>query len=571
MASYRISFHQTLPLKRSQSRLSTEGVRSYEGKMKQKPYVLILLALFFPLSLWQIWEPDVFWLIRCGEHLLQGQWQCSQTEALEKAPSLWMNRSWLSEALYYAANQLGGIAGLVSLRGLFVLFFMTGSWVLLKIHLPKASDWFILGTLPLLFVASAFELQLGPKLLTISFFPWLLVAFSFARQRVLKALAAILLSLVGLNLVFPILSEIPSASLWIQQLQSYALGSARQWSFSTASLVLTTVVVLLFMQRRLFWRLKSNRFYLFFFALFMVLASVEQNLIPVLLVSSLPLFGSALQRFQMLSRSTFSGVFFLILWLIFLPLATLNSNRSYGFSLNQKAFPILSIDFLQRTKVEGPLLHDPKTGSYMHYARKDDKVFVDTRDFIFKQLSQKVERASRNPEQMDLFLQEYDFKALLLPIQLSQIQNGRLVDVQSIFFRHSEWKVVFFEDFYFLALKNVPENQKLIEAYQYKFLRPHRPPFVNFSEKDRAQKAQIGFEIDRCLGGQPNHLFCQASELFWLHNFEDSPEVTLKIQSLILQNKKLKKYLKKLIPVARSTGDRESLAALRCWVHHICP
>lgn len=147
----------------------------------------------------------------------------------------------------------------------------------------------------------------------------------------------------------------------------------------------------------------------------------------------------------------------------------------YGTGVRESYFPIKAVDFVDRVNIEGNLLNQYSTGSYLiwrSYPKR--RVFIDGRsglygeDFFFRYKS-----FAFNEDEFKKATEEFDFNYILV------IDSGFLQD-------NPDWKLAYFDNVFRVYLKNIERNQEVIEQYGYNFLDPSKnlkEIFAKFSDE----------------------------------------------------------------------------------------
>jgi hypothetical protein len=162
----------------------------------RKALVLVLAGIFGALSCWRVFEPDIFWQIRCGREILQ-TWhvQTSETWSHSAAGVTWYNYEWLSTVFVHLVSRvLGGYEKLAYLRSFLVACLMTGALAIASRSLGRrARDLLVLSLCALWFyLMCSFRFQMRPDLFGTLHFEALLLLWlsgaADARKRLFGAL-----------------------------------------------------------------------------------------------------------------------------------------------------------------------------------------------------------------------------------------------------------------------------------------------------------------------------------------------------------------------------------------------
>ncbi|MBP9708385.1 MAG: hypothetical protein KBD78_12140 [Oligoflexales bacterium] len=157
--------------------------------MSKAPYIdlakYLLIFLLACGSLWQVFEMDIYWMVRAGEEILT-KWQIPMLEtwSYTSEGKEWLNTHWLSELIAAVIFRLGDDAALVVGRGFYIALLL---FVCLKIvEKVCRNKWTISAVfccLPLIFTMQSLRIQLrADSFVLISFAGIILVWLSEMKQ-----------------------------------------------------------------------------------------------------------------------------------------------------------------------------------------------------------------------------------------------------------------------------------------------------------------------------------------------------------------------------------------------------
>jgi len=84
--------------------------------------LILLLALSFAIGFFKLSSHDTFWHLKTGEYILSNGIPTEDPFSFTAAGKHWVTHEWLAEVLLYAIYLLGGVAGLIALKGFISAF-----------------------------------------------------------------------------------------------------------------------------------------------------------------------------------------------------------------------------------------------------------------------------------------------------------------------------------------------------------------------------------------------------------------------------------------------------------------
>lgn len=512
---------------------------------------LILPCIFACGALWALWEQDIFWQIRMGEELLNtgsvfktGDWSFTVPGFMD------INFWWLPSLLFFVTERLGGDAGLVILRALLV-----GVYLIFCARLLSTRS--LVAGLGLAFMAASFRFQLRPDFMIGVVMAALVALWTWeGLSEKHRLIGSVVLGVLACNFHMgpQILVLLTSMALtW-----TTTLTNSRKWawSFGFAALFFVTPVhfhslPLLFKTLSLgatseamrnydwdsfhsdmfvlndwgltgfawlvfyafvaigFWRMRDGLFasryvralMLFLFALSFYRSRGIIFAVPL----ALPYFSvgweAVSELVQTRARVLLSALVFL-LYVFHLKLWP----HPLSLELDRWVYPQRGVELVRTWKPAGHILHDPSLGNYMVWRLKEYPVAVDTRQYPFKEISQELARAGKNPAAMEELLQRLDIQTVFLPVPPVPLNETGLIDTMRPFFPKERWALVYFDNHYSILRKRSAENAEALARDEYHVLTPQFPPF--YRGEPPAATAEVQNEIARCLKDDPENLYC---------------------------------------------------------------
>jgi hypothetical protein len=190
---------------------------------------------------------------------------------------------------------------------------------------------------------------------------------------------------------------------------------------------------------------------------------------------------------------------------------------AFGFGLNRKLLPVGSTEFLQTEALQGRLFHTPGYGDYLLGALPKFRVFMDTRETIYRDKVQNQYLLSvRSPEAMASLLSQNGVGVVLLPIAFFWDGNpSRNLRKREAFFPHRDWALVAFDRISVVLARRVKGNQGVICRNEFVFLQPYLPAALVAKVGEwgaESADSAIDAEIERCRKWDLGNTFCVLSE-----------------------------------------------------------
>ncbi|MBM3251515.1 MAG: hypothetical protein FJZ11_01860, partial [Candidatus Omnitrophica bacterium] len=138
-------------------------------------------------------------------------------------------------------------------------------------------------------------------------------------------------------------------------------------------------------------------------------------------------------------------------------------SRQFGGS-TKFIFPEKAVDFILANKIKGNIYNEFNSGAYLiGRCSPGIKVFIDGRTEaydvnFYKEYARIMDGDTALLEEK---LKKYDLKVALLNSALSEVPAA----VLNYFYNHADWKLVFFDEFGLVFLKDVKENKAIIDRF----------------------------------------------------------------------------------------------------------
>lgn len=187
------------------------------------------------------------------------------------------------------------------------------------------------------------------------------------------------------------------------------------------------------------------------------------------------------------------------------------SSHSYGFDVDARVFPVRAAEFVEREKPAQNLHHTFTFGAYFVWALQDYKLFGDTRETPFKSVSELYLNAYQSSAVSQSLYERYAVNSMVMPIpKTAYIEGIGYRDVVAEYTPADQWATVYFDDMAMVNVRRIPENQRIIEQYEYKTLRPHIPAdwFAGTVQSSPERRASFEQELERCLRQVPAPRWC---------------------------------------------------------------
>ncbi len=252
-------------------------------------------------------------------------------------------------------------------------------------------------------------------------------------------------------------------------------------------------------------------------AVLTALAFMRIRAIPYQLTFTLPLVGAGLQtlvqsrpaaRRLTIAGCLAGGVF---LWAIVLPDQLLVS-QPLGSEVSDVELPIESVAFLRKVKPAHHLLNAFAFGGYLIGQLPEYPVAMDGRFIIFWPFMAELDAAKTNPSIYAAFLKRWSINAVLEvpPGMLFDRTRGLFSDTYAALYPREEWAQVFFDNASVVFLRRTPENQPIIDRYEYRSLNRGLPPSLGaeLAGLSAESRSAIEVELDRCLNENPRCIYC---------------------------------------------------------------
>lgn len=153
--------------------------------------------------------------------------------------------------------------------------------------------------------------------------------------------------------------------------------------------------------------------------------------------------------------------------------------KSSLWGVAEERYPKKAVDFLMKHEFPKTMFNDFNAGAYLiGRAYPQRRVFIDGRTELYgpEFFSDYVAFGEGNKAVIEKFLNRYDFKGCFLTL----FPNDIHLPLIRYFYQDPLWKVVYFDEFALIFLKDVPENASLIKRYEIRLQdwRPQPPDFL---------------------------------------------------------------------------------------------
>lgn len=193
-----------------------------------------------------------------------------------------------------------------------------------------------------------------------------------------------------------------------------------------------------------------------------------------------------------------------------------NYDRITGFGIDEDAYPVKAVNFIKQNNIAGQKSRPFNTfecGGYLIWEVPGALNFIDSRNlndeiyFSYKTMNLKQPGFEKK-------FDEYGFDYVLwffpkLPWNNSELKNS----IVSYLIKNNEkWKLVFWDDFSFVFVKNSEKYKNIIEQNEFKYANPYfyvfdKEPLKNALANDPQRVTE---EIKRNLRLNPDGIFIQA-------------------------------------------------------------
>lgn len=503
--------------------------------------MLLISALVLSCgALFQIWEQDIFWLIRDGHEIWKDLALPNGDRWSFSAPGgVWVNTYWLSALTFAGVDGIAGVNGLVYFRLLLVAFLL-GTVGILAIQSSvskselKTSIFVPFVLLPFFYVAMVARIQLRPDFIIILFYALLNVVWfldiSFRRKAMLGFLLCFAaanfhqgasLALIGFFgfQVWVQSAKVTERIVWIVLglatyfmtpniahtmayigTMSAVFDHASQnvlenpdfgpFRFDTSTSGYAVYVILLwaalaFVSLWFEWKrhatTRDRVLHCGFFLGLGFLGFYRERLMPFFLISTVPLLvraaGATILNPTHQSLGSIPKVLAVVFGLGLLPLQWSHSSNHWGIGINDRVYPLGSVTFIRDTKPQGEIYHNPTYGNYLIYALPEYKVFIDTREVPYVEVHREMAKAFYSPLLTQDLFKKYQINAALMPQhQIVATSKDEFLDKVSEYYPPVQWALVHFDMISMVLVRRTTENQLLIQNHEYKYLKPHVPP-----------------------------------------------------------------------------------------------
>lgn len=149
------------------------------------------------------------------------------------------------------------------------------------------------------------------------------------------------------------------------------------------------------------------------------------------------------------------------------------------WGLSENRYPQKAVDFLLAHDFPKRMLNDFNSGSYLiGRAFPQRKVFIDGRTELYGPdfFAEYVSLGEGKNKIAEKILRKYDIKGFFLTIATDDLHTG----LMRTLLHNPDWKVVYFDEYAIILLKDIPENSDLIKKFRIDLTRwsPPDPDYL---------------------------------------------------------------------------------------------
>jgi hypothetical protein len=127
------------------------------------------------------------------------------------------------------------------------------------------------------------------------------------------------------------------------------------------------------------------------------------------------------------------------------------------FTFDQTRAPVAAVDFLKKEKIEGKMFNNDQFGDYVIYASPDYKVFVDGRSDMYG--------SDRMKEYMQVALVRPGWKHVLAKYDVNFVLYNDKSPLSLLLAENDSWRLIYADTIANIFVRNVAQNQELIDKY----------------------------------------------------------------------------------------------------------
>ena len=565
-----------------------------------KKYIrpLFLIFTISVISLWQIWEQDLFWLLKCGEYLVEkGKWLCYEPWSPTANMQYWADAFHLTERLLFYTHNSFGIPGLIFLRSLLLFNLFFGLYLLIQKEVEniERNPFLLLFLLfSLVYWLIFYRIQLRPDFFVLSLAPYLIYIWqniyfkkALFYSNIVLFLAVNLHAGAAFNLFFlqvffslqlknkitSFLSVLTSGLVMLLSpihWKAYAITfsvlnnqfnlnlknddwySIVDWLQVNNSLVQFQLILLLIFSSAIFY--------------YFISSYKNHTLRKWELLFSLFLFALSLYMFRAFSYFVlFCAPYFLI------TIAKIPSKKSYlywtllvscwfyfynsfpykyGLKVNDQFYPVYAKEKLKQIP-QLNLLHEPAEGAYLLWELPAFSSYIDTRQVIFNGFAKELMKAKTHPVKFQAFLDKYKINTLLLrrpmALKTGSANNEFIMNT----FDKKEWGLTYFDNEYFILQKrNDYPNEKYFKYFQI--------DYWLLTALDEMQFNQDYDDIKLCFSQIAVPRVCHLTKVFSKGAGFTEEDMVYELKQLMNHDKGLKSEVQSLLlPLEEMGRDQE--------------
>lgn len=523
-----------------------------EGDMRNANWLLLLSLsiLIVVLSTTQISEYDFWWHLGLGNNVFT-TWNINSPDVFSYTigGQQQFNAEWLGDLLIFAAFKIGGLAGVYALKAAMLLLTAMFLYLAFRNSSENKNPYLAAAAaLVIVFLSLRFRLYIRPFLFSYLFLsiflyvitdflknrenrillvllpiellwanmskgafygPMLLTIFAlgeFLNRRPAKRLAAMTLLVMAISLINPEWYRIYSMPFSMAVIdKEFVLGEHQPLSmqilwgygfrYTWAYQVLALGSIFYILLRG--WRKLSHVFLFiaFFVPSIMLVRLIDFfSIIAGLLVFKL-LDGTPMHKLE--SKSPAATHIALAAVIFALSFSAINSKiYAFGVGVKESIFPVEGLAFLEKHGLNGRVFNSYPYGGYLIWNSPERKIFIDGRGpqaYSPRFFTEYLE-VLKSAEAWEKAEERYGFNIAVLEYDLISGNAHYPMHLN----KNTDWALVYWDSNSAIFLKRVPENMSVIEANEYRILRPSMYDFSYLDMQIRHGKAAgLMEEIDR--------------------------------------------------------------------------
>ena len=511
---------------------------------------------------WRLWEQDVWWQIRAGHDLVATlRLPAGEEWSYTSRGKPWENIQWLATVVLWAVHAIGGVTGLIVLRGLLAaalaLFIGRTAWRI------SGKATVALALIVVAWLACAYRIQVRPDTFVLVVFAalvdlWtsnatphrkrtvtfgLIVLAANLHAGTAPAVAGVAVALlaaswrsvrseIGWLVAFPLAClftpyhvefvpilwrhlfvgdySIPNPDIRPLSWERFQVARFGFTATAWAVLVVLALVVRSMPQgfaprtpspwRRGPWSMAA-------LVGLTVMSIRHDRIVPYSAIFAVPLVAALLAG----RGRRAVGAIASICWLL-VPLQLWVFPARWGFGEDARIDPVFAVAWIHENAPQPNILHLAGEGNYLLGHAPEYPVFIDTREAPYRALEDTYAKMVDQPEVMQAVIERWGIQTVLLPMSWFRVPyQGQWR--RAVFLPKKSWALVHFDARWVVLVHRTDANGPLIEKFEYHFLVPYLPTDSFAKRVDgTAESAQrLRDEVERCLGVWPDSPLCNAA------------------------------------------------------------